>query len=40
MRRTALVQEGTFFAIVNGFNFDETANEVTVFNLFVAATED
>ena len=34
------MQEGTFFAIVNGLNFDETANEVPVFNLFVAVTED
>jgi hypothetical protein len=33
-------EEGTFFAIAGGLNFNETVNEDHVFNLFVAVSED
>jgi hypothetical protein len=33
-------EEGTFFAIAGGLNFNETVNEDHIFNLFVAVSED
>jgi hypothetical protein len=33
-------EEGTFFAIAGGLNFNETVNEANVFNLFVAVSQD
>jgi hypothetical protein len=33
-------EEGTFFAVSGGLNFDRTVNETNIFNLFVAAPED
>ena len=33
-------EEGTFFAIAGGLNFDKTVNEINIANLFVAAPED
>ena len=33
-------EEGTFFAIAGGLNFNETVNETNIFNLFVAVSED
>lgn len=33
-------EEGTFFAITGGLNFNETVNETNVFNLFIAVSED
>jgi|GEM_PF-3963223 hypothetical protein len=33
-------EEGTFFAIAGGLDFNETVNETNVFNLFVAVSEN
>ena len=33
-------EEGTFFAIAGGLNFNETVNETNIFNQFVAVSED
>jgi hypothetical protein len=33
-------EEGTFFDVSGGLNFNETVNETNVFNLFVAVPED
>jgi hypothetical protein len=33
-------EEGTFFAIAGGLDFNETVNETNVLNLFVAVSED
>jgi hypothetical protein len=33
-------EEGTFFDIKGGLNFNETVNETNIFNLFVAVSED
>jgi hypothetical protein len=33
-------EEGTFFAIAGGLNFNETVHETNIFNQFVAVSED
>ena len=33
-------EEGTFFAIAGGLNFNETVNETNIFNQFVAVSEE
>jgi hypothetical protein len=35
-----IFEEGTFFTVQGGLDFDETANETNVFNLFVAVPEE
>jgi hypothetical protein len=34
------IEEGTFFKIKGGLNFNETVNETNIFNLFVAVSEE
>ena len=37
---TLEIEEGTFFKIKGGLNFDKTVNETNIFNLFVAVSEE